>query len=195
MKPEKENSAEKLFVKYFKMSRLGKKKLIIPSGVEVSFVDNVFKVKGQKGTLDLLLNKSIDVLVNENEIEVKQQNVSDPVTWGLSWALIKTMLEGVSKGFEKKLEINGVGYRAQVQGKKIVLSLGFSHPVEMEAPEGIEYKVKENIITISGCDKQKVGEMAAQIRAKRKPEPYKGKGIKYVGEQIRRKAGKKAASS
>ncbi|MBU1167613.1 50S ribosomal protein L6 [Patescibacteria group bacterium] len=178
------------------MSRLGKQPLEIPDGVEVTIEDRKVDVKGSKGTLVVNINPRVKVEQKDKELILTVDNKEeDSVTWGMTWSNINNALQGVSKGFEKKLEINGVGYKAQAQGKKIVLSLGYSHPIELEAPEGIEFKVEENIITVSGYDKQEVGEMAAIIRSKKKPEPYKGKGIKYIDEHIRRKAGKKAATT
>jgi large subunit ribosomal protein L6 len=179
------------------MSRIGKQPIQIPEGVEVKINDQNIVVKGPKGELTRIIRPELKVELKGKEIWVtpvkKTKNTS--ALWGLTRVLIFNMIEGVTKGFEKKLEIEGVGYRASVQGNKLVLNLGFSHPVEIEPPKGIEIKADKNIITVAGIDKQLVGQVAANIRAKRKPEPYKGKGIRYMGEVIRRKAGKKAVAT
>lgn len=175
------------------MSRLGKKPIEIPQGVEVKQDGQNFLVKGPKGQLSLKIEKSINVSVKENKISVTVNNKEDrkqKELWGLFASLIRNMVVGVAEGFEKKLEINGVGYKAAISGNKLVLNVGYSHPVEFSVPEGIKIEVDKNEITVSGIDKQQVGEISAQIRKIRKPEPYKGKGIKYSDEQIRRKAGK-----
>lgn len=175
------------------MSRIGKMPVEIPAGVEVTLTeDNFITVKGPKGTLERQLVKEINVSKEDNQVVVTRPNDLKKMRslHGLTRSLISNMVEGVVKGYEKKLEINGVGYRAQKQGKKLMLTLGYSHPVEMEDPEGIESSVEANIITVTGISKEKVGQYAAEIRFKRPPEPYKGKGIKYVDEHIRRKEGK-----
>ncbi|MBU1119037.1 50S ribosomal protein L6 [Patescibacteria group bacterium] len=177
------------------MSRLARKPLEIPENVEVQVTDGTVLVKGPKGELKVVLAPAVTVKREENELLVSVSSDEEHAVWGTMWSLLRNALIGVSKGFERKLEINGVGYRAQVQGKKIVLNLGFSHPVEIEALEGVEFKVEDNIIVVSGIDKEKVGRLAAKIRAQKKPEPYKGKGIKYIEEHVRRKAGKKAAAA
>ena len=179
------------------MSRIGKQPIQIPENVEVKIIQDGIKVKGPKGELNQSIPSQIEVVLNEKELVVtpRQKTKETPALWGLFRSLIFNMVQGVSQGFEKKLEIEGVGYRASLQGNKLVLNLGFSHPIEIEAPERIEFKVDKNIITVSGIDKQLVGQMAAKIRAQRKPEPYKGKGIHYLGEVIRRKAGKKAVGT
>ena len=178
------------------MSRIGKKPIIIPSGVEVKLDKYILTIKGPKGTLSQTPHPFVLVEIKDGQLHLNVKspdNVTHKALWGLHGALIKNMIIGVTEGFSKKLEINGVGYRVQSKGKrKISMELGFSHPVEFEAPEGIELSVEENRITISGIDKQLVGNIAAEIRSIRKPEPYKGKGIKYVDEVIRRKAGKVA---
>jgi len=181
------------------MSRIGKQPVDITSGVTVELSGATLKVKGPKGELSREIHKNIHVEVKDNQILVtrKDETQESRALHGLFRSLIANMVEGVSKGFEKQLEIVGVGYRAQSSGNKITLNLGFSHPIEYKAPEGIVFAQNEEnkgIITISGIDKQVVGEVAAKIRSYRKPEPYKGKGIKYVGEHIVRKAGKAAAS-
>jgi ribosomal protein L6 len=175
------------------MSRIGKLPVAIPAGVEVKLEDgNVITVKGPKGTLTRKLVNEMDVKVEAAEITVTRPNdlKRNKQLHGLTRTLIFNMVEGVTNGYTKELEINGVGYRAAKSGKKLTLTLGYSHPVEMEDPEGIETKVDGNKITVSGIDKEKVGQFAAEIRSKRAPEPYKGKGIKYTTETIRRKVGK-----
>lgn len=175
------------------MSRIGKQPIEIPAGVELKIGENnMITVKGPKGTLEKTLPTGINIDVEDNTIVVTRPNdlKRNRAMHGLTRTLVANMVEGVTNGYSKQLEINGVGYRAQKQGNKLVLSLGYSHPVEMEDPAGIESVVEGNKITISGIDKEKVGQFAAEIRFKRPPEPYKGKGIKYVDEVIRRKEGK-----
>ncbi len=175
------------------MSRIGKKPISLPAGVEVSIDGNTVNVKGPKGVLTQEIPEDISVVIQEKELLVKRPSdiKKHRALHGLSRALVANMVEGVTKGFEKRLEMVGVGYRAQMQGNKLVISAGYSHPVEVEAPEGIEFEVPAvNKIVVKGIDKQLVGNTAAHIRAIRKPEPYKGKGIKYENERIRRKAGK-----
>ncbi|HBG81334.1 TPA: 50S ribosomal protein L6 [candidate division CPR2 bacterium] len=176
------------------MSRIGKLPIIIPQGVTVNLNDRVVKVVGPKGTLEYEHSPLIKVTTNDADIriELAEDNQKARELWGLVRTLLSNMIEGVSKGFEKQLEIVGIGYRAQMQGSKLVLNVGYSHPVDVVPPEGINLKVEKNTITVSGFDKQLVGEVAAKIRSVRKPEPYKGKGIKYSNEYIRRKAGKAA---
>ncbi len=175
------------------MSRIGKKPIIIPENTEVKIDDGQVIVKGPKGQLGQLLPGKVMVEINGSEILVTVNNKKDKgerALWGLFRSLINNMVEGVVNGFSKQLEINGIGFKAIVQDKKLVLNVGYSHPVEYLIPEGIEISVEKNIVTIFGIDKQKVGQVAAEIRAVKKPEPYKGKGIKYIDEVIRRKAGK-----
>jgi large subunit ribosomal protein L6 len=176
------------------MSRVGKEPVAIPSGVEVSLDGTVIVAK--KGNLEKRLETHGRVVVDIAEKEVKLSRVDDTkqssAFWGTYRSLLNNILIGLDKGFSKSLEINGVGYRAQVNGKTLELQLGFSHPVNYEIPEGLEVKVEKNIITISGTDKQQVGQAAAVIRSFRPPEPYKGKGVKYTDEVIIRKAGKAA---
>jgi len=177
------------------MSRIGKKQIEIPNGVEVKVENGVISVKGTKGLLNQELHPVVSLEINGNVANVKVQdenNKSQRSLWGLFASLVINMITGVTEGFSKKLEINGVGFKANATGKKLILNVGFSHPVEYDAPEGIEIKTEGNAITISGIDKQAVGEVAAQIRKIKKPEPYKGKGIKYADEVIRKKAGKAA---
>lgn len=175
------------------MSRIGKMPVVIPQGVTVEIKPgNVVTVKGPKGQLTNALCDEMTLEQKDNEIIVTRPDdlKRHKALHGLTRALLNNMVVGVTDGFTKTLEINGVGYRAQKQGKKLVLSLGYSHPIEMEDPEGIESTVEGNKIIIKGIDKQVVGQYAANIREKRAPEPYKGKGIKYIDEIIRRKVGK-----
>ncbi len=176
------------------MSRIGRQPVEIPAGVEVKVADgNVITVKGPKGTLERTLVPEMTVEVNGAEVVVTRPNDLKKMKslHGLTRTLVYNMIVGVTSGYEKKLEINGVGYRAAKQGNKLVLSLGYSHPVEMEDPEGIESVVEgQNVIIVKGMSKEKVGQYAAEIRFKRPPEPYKGKGVKYADEVIRRKEGK-----
>ena len=176
------------------MSRIGRMPIAVPAGVTVDIAENnKVTVKGPKGTLERVLPAEMEIKLEGSEVVVSRPNDLKKMKslHGLTRTLINNMVIGVSEGYEKKLEINGVGYRAQKQGKKLVLSSGYSHPVEMEDPEGLETVVDgTNIIVVKGIDKEKVGQYAAEIRAKRSPEPYKGKGIKYADEVIRRKVGK-----
>ena len=176
------------------MSRIGRMPIAVPAGVTVDIAENnKVTVKGPKGTLERVLPAEMEIKLEGSEVVVSRPNDLKKMKslHGLTRTLINNMVIGVSEGYEKKLEINGVGYRAQKQGKKLVLSLGYSHPVEMEDPEGLETVVDgTNIIVVKGIDKEKVGQYAAEIRAKRSPEPYKGKGIKHADEDIRRKVGK-----
>ena len=176
------------------MSRIGRLPVEILAGVEVKITDkNVITVKGPLGTLERTLVPEMAVKIEGTQVIVERPSDLKKMKalHGLTRTLIFNMVEGVSKGYEKKLEINGVGYRAVKQGKKLILSLGYSHPVEMEDPEGIESICDDNThLTIKGISKEKVGQYAAEIRFKRPPEPYKGKGVKYVDEIIRRKEGK-----
>lgn len=178
------------------MSRIGRRKLTIPEGVTVEVVDNTVTVKSTKGTLNLKHDPLVKVVVEDGTIttDVVNDTKRANVVVGTTNALIKNMLIGVSEGYTKNLEIVGVGYRFNVQGNKITINAGFSHPVERTCPEGISVTlVNANEISLTGIDKQKVSEFAAKIREIRSPEPYKGKGIRYKGEHIRRKEGKKAA--
>ena len=176
------------------MSRIGKMPIAVPAGVTVDIAENnKVTVKGPKGTLERVLPAEMDIKMEGNEVIVSRPNDLKKMKslHGLTRTLIHNMVVGVTEGYTKKLEVNGVGYRAQKQGKTLVLSLGYSHPVEMVDPEGIEAVVEgQNKIIVKGIDKEKVGQYAAEIRSKRGPEPYKGKGIKYADETIRRKVGK-----
>ena len=188
----------KLFVKSTNMSRIGKQIIEIPNGVEVNVSGEVVSVKGSKGTLSQQLPPGLTVKVEDNKAQVliaENADAHTKIMWGTIASLIKNMVEGLSKGYEKNLEVNGVGFKVALQGSKLNFALGFSHPVVFEIPKGIEVAVEKNKISIKGYDKQLVGQVAAQIRALKKPEPYKGKGIKYVDEVIRRKAGKAAVGA
>lgn len=179
------------------MSRIGKSPIKIPSGVKVNISGQEISVEGSKGKLKQIIPGEIKADISDNQIvfSVVRESKNSSALWGLSRSLVNNMVSGVSEGFTKKLEIEGVGYKAALSGKDLVLNIGFSHPVMIKSPEGIEFKVEKNTIIISGIDKYSVGQIAAKIRAKKKPEPYKGKGIRYSGEVVRRKAGKKAATS
>lgn len=175
------------------MSRIGKKPIQIPEGVEVELNGTTVTVKGKNGELTRDLSPAITIVIEDNEMTFTRENdqKANREIHGTTRSIVANMIEGVSTGFAKKLEIVGVGYRAQLQGTKLVLSLGLSHPVEFETPEGIELEVPKNTeIIIKGYDKEAVGALAANIRAIRPPEPYKGKGVRYEGEIVRRKEGK-----
>jgi len=176
------------------MSRIGKKPVAIPSGVEAKIDGDMLSVKGPKGTLTMGLSDLIDYKLEDGAISVKPANDTRAARnhWGMQRTLVSNLVEGVTEGFSKVLEIKGVGYRAQAQGKKLKLQLGYSHDVDLDVPEGLEVKTPDQTtVEISGIDKQKVGQFAAEVRRWRKPEPYKGKGIAYRGEYIFRKEGKK----
>ena len=181
------------------MSRVGKKPIAIPSGVEVKLSQEatsgltMVTVKGTKGTLKVELPQGVSIEQKDQQLELTIKDTEDTkgkALWGLARSLVNNAVVGVTQGFVKNLEINGVGFKVALQGRKLVLNVGFSHQVEYPLPEGISAEVEKNTIKISGIDKQAVGQVAAEIRHIKKPEPYKGKGIKYVDEQIRRKAGK-----
>jgi len=180
------------------MSRIGKRPISIPQGIEVKIEKGKILVKGPKGQLEQALPLFVSVIQTDSQLSVSVKNPEDKkqkALWGTFARLISNMIRGAREGFTKKLELIGVGFRASLGGSKLILNIGFSHPVEFLIPSGIEAKIEKNIIHISGVDKQKVGEVAACIRRLRKPEPYKGKGIRYVGEVIRRKVGKKVATT
>lgn len=181
------------FGNYTRMSRLGKQPIAIPQGVDVTVGGGVCTVKGPKGTLTRKTVKELDITVENGTVTIapKGDSATAPVLWGTYAAHLRNMIAGVTEGFVKKLEIEGVGYRAESQGQKVKLSMGYSHPVELIAPEGVSIVVEKGLITISGADIEKVGQFAADVRAVREPEPYKGKGIHYQGEYIIRKQGKK----
>ncbi len=177
------------------MSRIGKQFIPVPTDVEVVITDTTVAVKGAKGSLSLLLHSHVRVARDGDQLNVSVLNPTekdDRALWGLFQRLVLNMVVGVTKGFQKVLEVNGVGFKVAVSGSTLNLALGFSHPVTFTLPAGIEAKVEKNVITISGIDKQLVGETSARIRALKKPEPYKGKGIKYSDEVIKRKATKAA---
>jgi len=176
------------------MSRIGRKPITVPAGVNVELNGQNVKVTGPKGTLELTLLPGISIEQDGPTLTLAKtvETAETGRLYGLSRTLVDNMVVGVSTGFTRALEINGVGFRASVAGNTINLSLGFSHPVAFALPEGVTAKIEKNVITLSGFDKQLVGQVAANLRALKKPEPYKGKGIKYVEEQIRRKAGKTA---
>ena len=179
------------------MSRIGKKPIEIPDNVEIKIENRLVKIKGPKGEMSKEIPLDIGIEIKDKEILLnpKRKTKKSGALWGLTRSLLYNDVKGVTEGFEKELELIGIGYRASVEKEKLlVLEVGFSHKVEIEVPEGIDVSVKKNIIAISGIDKQKVGEIAAKIRKVRPPEPYKGKGIRYVGEKVRRKEGKKAAT-
>jgi len=175
------------------MSRIGNKSIDVPNGTKIEIKENEVTVSGPKGTLKRTIRNEVSLTLDNNKLLVNR-NGDDKIhksLHGLTRTLISNMIEGVSKGFTKSLDLVGVGYRCQLQGKKLVLQVGYSHPVEIESPEGIEFAVEGvNKVHVKGIDKQLVGDVAAKIRAVRKPEPYKGKGIKYSTEVVRRKAGK-----
>ena len=176
------------------MSRIGKKPVAIPSGVTANIEGDTLSVKGPKGTLSMGMSDLIEYKLEDGEISVKPANDTRDARnhWGMQRTLVSNLVEGVTEGFSKVLEITGVGYRAQAQGKKLKLQLGYSHDVDLDVPEGLEVKTPDQTtVEISGTDKQAVGQFAANVRRWRKPEPYKGKGIKYRGEYIFRKEGKK----
>ncbi|MFA5368486.1 MAG: 50S ribosomal protein L6 [Candidatus Paceibacterota bacterium] len=178
------------------MSRIGKKPIQITDGVEVLLNGKELQVKGTKGSLSMQILKEIEVVINGKEIKLAPKKTEDKKSnafWGLTRTLISNMIEGVSKGFEKKLEVNGIGFKSRVEGKDLILDVGFSHSVKVSAPEGIDFKAEKNVVTVSGIDKGLVGQIAATIKRVRPPEPYKGKGIKYQSEILKKKVGKKTA--
>jgi len=177
------------------MSRIGKKPVVIPEGVTATVDKNLVTIKGAKGTLTFENNFNVSVKVVENNVIVEKtgKGKDAPAIWGTTARIIENMIEGVVNGFKKQIELNGVGFRMSVAGKKINLALGFSHPVVIDVPQDLEVSIEGNIMTVSGIDKHKVGQFSANIRALKPVEPYKGKGFKYVGEYVRRKEGKKSA--
>jgi len=180
------------------MSKIGKKPIEIPTGIAVSSdSNNIVIVKGPKGELSVAIDSIIKVDIKDNEVILspKKETKKANALWGLSRSLVANMIYGVEKGYEKELELQGVGYKVAQKGNDLELNLGFSHPINFKALEGIEFKVEKNKITVLGINKQLVGQVAADIRSFKKPEPYKGKGIRYVGEQVRRKVGKRAAGT
>lgn len=182
--------------KYNYMSRIGKNPINIPAKTELTVSDGIISVKGPQGELRRPLVPQISISVEDGVATVSPADDSREaqVLWGTYASHVRNMVNGVNEPFVKKLVVDGIGYRAEVQGKNVVLNVGYSHPVSLEAPEGLSVSAEKNVITVSGPDKELVGQFAANIRSVRKPEPYKGKGIHYEGEQIRRKQGKKAAA-
>ena len=176
------------------MSRLGKQPITIPTGVEATLVESILTVKGPKGTLTQKISPLVVATLEANVLTFApaKETIASRALWGTLAALARNMIAGVTVGYKKILEIEGVGYRCEVQGQKLTMSVGFSHPVILEIPEGISMTVEKGVLTISGFDKHAVGQFAANVRKVKKPEPYKGKGIRYQGEHIIRKQGKKA---
>ncbi len=178
------------------MSRVGKKPILIPEGVEVKIEDQKIIIKGPKGELQRKIRPEIGVEIRDNQvflfpkIEIKKTKAF----WGLTRALIFNMVQGVARGYEKKLQIEGLGFRASLEGNDLVLQVGFTHPVKIKAEEGIKFSVEKTIITVSGIDKEKVSQTASKIKKIKPPEPYKGKGIRYLGEIVKRKTGKRVAT-
>ena len=175
------------------MSKIGKKPIQVPQGVSIEIVDAIVKIKGPKGEQSIPLHRHVQVAVEDGAAMVTVKNPDDRrqrALWGTFRALIENAAQGSASGWKKQLEIQGVGYKAASAGQKLTLNLGFSHPIEFVVPAGLAVRVEKNIITIEGHDRQAVGQFAARVRSLRKPEPYKGKGIRYVGEVVRRKAGK-----
>ncbi len=179
------------------MSRIGKRAIEIPAGIEVSVSDREITGKGKGGTLKRALHPAISVKVNGKEVAVTptEKTRLAQALWGTYAAHVRNMIAGVNTPFKKVLQVNGIGYKAEVAGKNLKLALGFSHPVVVAIPEGVTAAVDKNLISIAGADKEQVGQFAASVRALKKPEPYKGKGIRYEGEHVRQKQGKKAATA
>ncbi|PIR88701.1 MAG: 50S ribosomal protein L6 [Candidatus Harrisonbacteria bacterium CG10_big_fil_rev_8_21_14_0_10_44_23] len=178
------------------MSKIGKKPIVIPEGVEVKQDSQSLHIKGKKGEQIVVILPYVDVEIKDNEIHcsIKKAHKQARSNWGTCASLIENAVQGVNEGYEKGLEVEGVGFRVAMQGRDLQLNIGFSHPVKYVPPEGVEIRVEDNKMFVSGVSKQAVGHAAAEIRALKKPEPYKGKGIHYIGEQVRRKAGKKVGS-
>lgn len=175
------------------MSRIGKQPIEIPTGTDVSLQDGTLTVKGPKGELVRTFKPTVSIAIEDGKVVLTPENETKEARalWGTYASHVSNMVAGVNEGYTKKLEVNGVGYRVELRGDTLVLNIGFSHPVELKVPEGLDVAVEKNIITISGVNKETVGQFSANVRAVRKPEPYKGKGIKYSDEVIRRKEGKK----
>lgn len=177
------------------MSKIGKKPITIPKDVQVKMDNGLVLVKGPKGELKRFIPGNVDLNIDGDVLRVTPKNIQDSAIWGLASVLVKNMIKGVTEGFETVMEFQGVGYKATVKGNDLELGLGFSHPITIKAPEGITFKAEKNMIRIQGVDNELVGKTAAEIRSWRKPEPYKGSGIRYRGEIIKRKAGKKAVAA
>jgi large subunit ribosomal protein L6 len=176
------------------MSRVGKKPIEISDKIKITYSDRILTVAGDKGTLTRTIHPDVNLNIEDNSLTVTIENMDKKTRslWGMTRALVANMVTGVSQGFERALEINGIGYRAEIKGKNILFNLGFSHPIDFPLPEGISATIEKNIIKLSGIDKDLLGYTASKIRSFRPPEPYKGKGVKYVEEYIQRKAGKTA---
>lgn len=179
------------------MSRIGKLPIKIPAGTDVSVVSNEMMVKGKGGTLKKMLHPAVAITVANGEVVVAPAAKTRlaRALWGTYASHVRNMIQGVNAPYVKKLQVEGIGYRAELQGKELKLSVGYSHPVMVKVPEGITVAVEKNIISVSGADKEQVGQFAASVHAVKKPEPYKGKGIRYEGEVVRQKQGKKAATA
>ncbi len=183
------------------MSRIGKKPILIPENTEIKIENNLISVKGPKGNISKKIDPQIKIEIKDGKILVypdekaARKNKKINALWGLTRAIIFNMIKGVTEGYQKKLIIEGVGYRGRVEGNELILNLDFSHPIKIEQTDDIKFSVDKNILIVEGVDKEKVGQIAAQIRKIRPPEPYKGKGIRYEGEIIRRKAGKKVGAA
>ena len=179
------------------MSRIGKKEITIPPGTDVSVASHEITVKGKGGTLTRALHPAITIAVSEGAVSVNPANSSRlaKALWGTYASHVRNMIQGVNTPYMKRLQVEGIGYRAELSGKQLKLSVGYSHPVLVAIPEGLTVAVEKNIITVSGADKDSLGQFAASVRAVKKPEPYKGKGIRYEGEKVRQKQGKKAAGT
>lgn len=177
------------------MSRIGKKPIIIPQGVDLKMEQNKISAKGQKGELSRIFDPRVKIEISDGKIitSIASSDKFSNAIWGTTRMHLANLVQGASQGFSKQLQIEGIGYRASVEGKTLVLQVGFTHPVKIDA-QGVDFKVEKNIITVSGIDKENVSKIAAQIKRVRPPEPYKGKGIRYVGEIVRKKVGKKAAA-
>ncbi|HEY4474822.1 MAG TPA: 50S ribosomal protein L6 [Candidatus Paceibacterota bacterium] len=182
-------------VRFKYMSKIGKKPILIPKDVQIKMDNGLVSVKGPKGELKRFIPGNVDLKIEGEVLMVTPKNIEDSATWGLASALIKNMIKGVSEGFETVLEFQGVGYKAVVKGNDLEMGLGFSHPVTIKAPDGITFKTEKSVIRIQGIDNELIGKTASEIRSWRRPEPYKGSGIRYQGEIIKRKAGKKAVAT
>ena len=189
--------AERHFFQFGNMSRIGLQKITIPDGVQVSFQDSILTVKGPKGELARKVRDEISFTITEKEITVEKKAKTRLANglWGTYASHAKNMIAGVTEGYKKELEVRGIGYRVEMKGTQLVLHVGFSHPVVFDVPEGLQVGVQDVTITIEGFDKEKVGQFAAQVRRVKKPDPYKDKGVRYVGEVVRRKQGKKAEAT
>ena len=179
------------------MSRIGKQLIEIPGDVSVSIDERKIEVKGPKGVLEFNASHEVEISIEGSQLTVKKvgKTKNAPALWGTTRAVIQNMVEGVTDGFKKELELHGVGYKMTVQGNKLVLNLGFSHPIEMDIPKSLTVNIEKNVLTVEGIDKQQVGQFAAVVRLHRKVEPYKGKGFRYVGEQFIKKEGKRAVAT